>query len=99
MTDADENKELTAKCYNIFFHVLVPHAKQFSKIDSPVFLPHPMYAVNKSVHAAVSKDYEGLHSNFKGTSTCSTHSGTASYETYIAGQEESGCVVTSVVTL
>ena len=29
----------------------------------------------------------------KGTPTCSNHSGSALYETYVAGQEESECVI------
>ena len=32
------------------------------------------------------------HSILSGTLTCSSHSGTALYETHVAGQEESGCV-------
>ena len=43
--------------------------------------------------ALVTVASEYHHSTLKGTHTCSNHSGTASYETYIASQGESGCVV------
>ena len=36
---------------------------------------------------------ESPHRTLKGTVSCSNHSGTALYETHVAGQEESGCVL------
>ena len=46
-----------------------------------------------TVHTAAA-DYS--HSTLKGTSTCSSYICIALYETYVACQEESGCVVGSV---
>ena len=40
--------------------------------------------------AAVAAEYP--QSILNGTPTCSNHSGTALYETNVAGEEESGCV-------
>ena len=43
-----------------------------------------------TVHA-VAAEYP--HSALEGTQTCSSHSGTELYDTYVASQEESGCVL------
>ena len=36
------------------------------------------------------------HSTFNGTPTCSSHIGTALYETHVAGKEESRCEIIGV---
>ena len=38
-------------------------------------------------------------STLKGTPACSSHSGTVLYETYLASQEESGCVLKMLIVL
>ena len=45
---------------------------------------------------AVAVEYP--HSSFNGTPTHSSHTGTVLYETYVAGQEESGCVCITILT-
>ena len=46
--------------------------------------------MTEAIAHAVAADYS--HSTLKGTPTGSSHSSTTLHDTYIAGQEESGCV-------
>ena len=49
-------------------------------------------AVTGATMLAVAAAYPHAQSTLNGTATCSSLSGTMSYETNIVGQEESGCV-------
>ena len=57
-----------------------------------VGLMHRLYSVatvtGATIHTEAAVYPQGT---LNGTPICSSHSGTALYETYLAGQEESGC--------
>ena len=66
-----------------------------NQIPPSVFVWYSDTTVTGATVHAVAADYS--HSTLSGTPTCSSHSGTALYETHIASQGESGCVLNQVL--
>ena len=66
---------------------------KFVLICNAALRVHGSYGDMSTVHAVAAAYPQSI---LNGTPTCSSHSDTASYETYVAGQEESGCVVETI---
>ena len=65
---------------------LKQHSTAVTTVEDTMRVLSMVDLTRATVHAVAA---EYLRSTLSGTSTCSSHSSTALYETYVAGQEES----------